>query len=83
MSVILELEPEVERRIAEHAAARGLTVQDFLTTLIKRETLLEFPPRASIEEFEADMRLLSEGSEHLPVLPPEAFSRAAIYDDHD
>ena len=37
----------------------------------------------SLAEFEATLDALAEGSEALPVLPPEATSRAGIYRDHD
>ena len=37
----------------------------------------------SIEEFEADWAALAEGLDHIPPLPPEAFSREAMYADHD
>jgi len=50
------------------------------------ETLAERAPcRAAIEaaEFEATLDALAEGSDKLPVLPPEATSRAGIYSDHN
>ena len=37
----------------------------------------------TLAEFEATLDALAEGSERLPVLPPEATSRAGIYRDHD
>ena len=36
-----------------------------------------------LAEFEATLDALAEDSEDLPVLPPEATSRAEIYRDHD
>jgi hypothetical protein len=36
-----------------------------------------------LEEFEAAMDALAEGTEHLPVLSAEALTRAGIYRDHD
>ena len=36
-----------------------------------------------LAEFDATLDALAEGSENLPVLPPEATSRAGIYRDHN
>ena len=37
----------------------------------------------SDEDFEAALDAFSEGTEHLPILPPESDSREWIYRDHD
>jgi Arc/MetJ-type ribon-helix-helix transcriptional regulator len=37
----------------------------------------------NLAEFEATLDAPAEGSERLPVLPPEATTRAGIYRDHD
>jgi Arc/MetJ-type ribon-helix-helix transcriptional regulator len=50
------------------------------------ETLSERAQRhATLDaaEFEATLDALAEGSDKLPVLPPEATSRAGIYRDHN
>jgi hypothetical protein len=83
MAVVLELKPDVERRVTEQAVSRGVSVESFLTSLIEQAVLLSGPPDATLEEFEADMDSLAEGSDDLPVLPPGAFSRESIYGDHD
>lgn len=35
------------------------------------------------EQWEADMKMLAEGADEIPVLPPEAFTRESIYGNHD
>lgn len=83
MTVTLELRPELERRLVSGAAARGVSLETYLTSLLEAAMPpLEFD-RGTLEEFEADMDALAEGSENLPVLPPEAFTREAIYADRD
>lgn len=82
MSVTLNLRPETERRLAEAAAARGVSVEAYLTSLIEWNAPSS-APISNDEQFEADMDLLAEGSEALPALPPGAFSRESIYADHD
>ncbi len=82
MNVTLELTPETGHWVAAEAAARGLTVETYLTSLIENGAP-SGPETSTAEQFEADMDLLAEGSERLPVLPPDAFSRESIYADHD
>jgi hypothetical protein len=83
MHVTLELKPETERRVAAEAAARGLSVEVYLTSLIESGTLLPAPETATLAQFEADMDLLAEGCDRIAVLPADAFSRESIYADHD
>lgn len=35
------------------------------------------------EKWESDMKLLTSKAEKIPVLPPEAFTRESIYENHD
>lgn len=83
MNVTLELTPEIEHRVTAEAAAQGVSVEAYLTSLIEGGALLLGPKVTTPEQFEADMDLLAEGSERLPVLSPDAFSRESIYADHD
>src|SRR5437588_235765 len=81
MTVTLELKPEIEHRIMEGAAAQGVSVEAYLTSLIEGGALWLDPGVTTPEQFEADMDLLAEGSERLPVLSPDALSRENIYAD--
>ena len=83
MTVTLELPPEVEQRLAAQAAARGVSTEDYILSLIEGAALPAMPPDTNLDQFEADLDALSAGSENLPVLPPAAFSRESIYADHD
>lgn len=82
LNVTLELKPETGQRVTAEAAARGLTVGQYLAALIEGEALLP-ESQSSTEQFERDMDLLADGSERLPVLPDDAFTRESIYADHD
>jgi hypothetical protein len=55
-------------------------IERALETLAER---LKQRPTMNLAEFEATLDALAEGSEKLPVLPPEATTRAGIYRDHD
>jgi hypothetical protein len=83
MVVTLELAPELEQRIIAQAAARGVSLEAYLQSLIEAAALVVSPDDSTLEEFEADMDAFSEGTEGLSVLPPEAFTREGIYGDHD
>ena len=79
----IQLKPEIERRLTAEAAAQGVSVEVYLTSLIEGGTTPLDPEAMTPEQFEADMDLLAEGSEQLPILPADAFSRESIYADHD
>jgi hypothetical protein len=71
----------VEARLWARARAQGLSLAAYLQTVIEQIAALDSPSGLSLEEFEAGMDALAEGSEQLPVLPPEAYSRESIYGD--
>jgi hypothetical protein len=79
MTVTIELTPELHERIEEQAVARGVSLEAYLLSLIEAVALPAPGERASLEEFEAAMDAFSEGTEDLPVLPEEGFSRESIY----
>jgi hypothetical protein len=83
MTVVLRLEPEIGRRLQDAAAARGVSVEAYVTELIKRSERAPAPVGGNLEEFEADMDAIAAGCEELPVLPEGAFTRERIYADHD
>jgi hypothetical protein len=81
MRTTVELTPEVEARLWARARARGVSLVTHLQTVIEQIAALESSGEGSLEEFEAGLDALAEGSEQLPVLPPEACSRENIYGD--
>jgi hypothetical protein len=46
MSVTLELRPEIEKRVTAEAAARGLSVEEYLTSIIEGRALRGSPDAA-------------------------------------
>jgi hypothetical protein len=79
MTVTLDLPPELETRVRAQAEALGLSPEAYLLSLIGASVIPAPGENATLEEFEAAMDALSEGTEHLPVLSPEALSRESIY----
>ncbi len=84
MAITLELSPEIEANLAAQARARGLRLDAFVESLLKQQAATEDPERTmSLEQFEAELDALAQGSEKLPYLPPEALTRETFYQDHD
>ena len=86
MTITIELEPEVEDKVQAQAAARGLPVKEYVEGIVRQAAdathclRRDNDARPSIEEFEADLAALADGLDHIPPLPPEAFSREAMYE---
>jgi len=79
MTVELDLSPEMEQQARVRAAEHGVSLEAYLLSVIEEASLPATPAEATLEEFEAAMDAFSEGTEALPVLPEEAFSREGIY----
>ncbi len=80
MSAILdEISEETAETLLAQARARGLSVDDYLKSLLGVASSSSTPEPTS-EEFEADMEAMAE--KNLAPLPPD-FSREDIYFDHD
>ncbi len=83
MSASAEIEPELLEKLSEKAKAQGQTINELLRQLLNDiEPLPGSSDYSTLEEIEADLDALAEGTEHLPPLP-ENFSREDIYFDHD
>lgn len=83
MTITLDLNPEIESRAAAQAAARGLSLEAYIQSVLEHTVPTTPPASLSLEGFNAGLTALSEGGEALPVLSEEATSRAGIYGDHD
>ena len=73
----IELDDQMADRLATQASALGLTIAEYLKTLVPPAPNGQAP--VSLEELDAE---LEELALDLPTLPGD-FSRADIYIDHD
>lgn len=83
MTIRVDLSPETEARLVAEARAQGLPLEKVAERLLK-EALTERPPsrgQMSVEEFHRMLDAMAEGSEKLPDLPTESFSRERFYED--
>jgi hypothetical protein len=78
MTVTLDLRPEIEARLAEHACARAVAVEEYLGKVVE-----EAVQRPTLEEFRTAMDQLADWGRGLPHLPDSALTRDSIYQDHD
>jgi len=74
----IELDDQTADKLATQASALGLTIAEYLKTLVP-PTPHRDAPVASLEELEAELDKLVLD---LPTLPSD-FSRADIYNEHD
>jgi hypothetical protein len=69
--------------LAAQAEARGLSVEAYVQMLVDeagRKSLPPHPPRTR-EQIEAFFEAMAEGSQKLPLLPTESFTRESFYQD--
>jgi hypothetical protein len=83
MTIRIELNPETEALLIAEARAKGLPLEKAAEELLK-EVLAErslSQGRMSVEEFHLMLADIAAGSERLPDLPTESFSRESFYED--
>jgi len=83
MMIEVELTPEGEARLTAEAQARGMALEKYAGRLLQE--VLTAPIRPSgpmtVETFHAMLEALARGSERLPNLPTESFTRESFYED--
>jgi hypothetical protein len=84
MSISIKLKPEIEERVEQEAAARGVSVESYVEEMIEQQVSL--PHKTSHvgpEEIDQVLASLAEVSDDPPVLQPEAYMHESIYQDHN
>jgi len=83
MTIKVELNPETEARLVAQARSQGVPLEQLAERLLQ-EALTSSPlPNGAltVEEFHRMLEGMAEGSENLPNLPTESFSRESFYED--
>ena len=84
MAFTFQLDPEMERTLAEQARLHGVSMARYIQQLLARQLALQASGhKLSEEEFEAALDAMTVYSEKIPVLPLHALRRDEIYRDHD
>jgi len=83
MTIHVELKPEIAAQLAAEASAQGLPLEKVAERLLQ-EVLASrsvLQGSLSVDKFHAMLKLLASGSEALPDLPTETFTRESFYED--
>ena len=84
MAITLNLPPEVEASLAAQARVLGLQLNSYVQTLLEQQAGMGRAEQAiNLEQFEAELDALAQGSDKFPYLPPAALTRESFYQDHD
>ena len=76
----MEITVTVPDELAVQAQARGISVQAYVQSLVEEARRRSAAPEhgRTIEQIEAFFEAMAEGSERLPLLPTESFSRESF-----
>jgi hypothetical protein len=84
MAITLNLPPEVEASLAAQARALGLRLNAYVQTLLEQQAGIRRAEQTiNLEQFEAELDALAQGSDKLQYLPAAALTRESFYQDHD
>jgi hypothetical protein len=83
MTIRVELNPETEARLAAKARAQGLPLERAAAQILEEAMASRFIPSSNLTlgDFHTMLTLMAEGSERLPNLPTESFTRESFYED--
>jgi hypothetical protein len=82
----IELQPEVEARLAAQAQAQGMDIQAYAESLLSLALGVNHASgshRATTADAAIFFETMAANSTKIPQLPDEAFLRESFYQDHD
>lgn len=83
MTVMLELKPEVEAGLLAQAEANGVSLEEYLLSLIEGAALSAMQKELSPEKRAAAFEAWSAGHRSTPDLSDQAVSRESMYEGRD
>jgi hypothetical protein len=85
VTIKIELDPEIEARLAAEAHAQGLALEEYAQQLLQEAigSARRRRSRASQQEFRGFLNALASKAPNVPQLRAETFSRGMIYGEHD
>lgn len=83
MTIQVELNPEIEAQLVAEARVRGIPLEKVAERLLQEALASLSVPlgNLTVEGFHTMLNALSAGSEGLPNLPTESFTRESFYED--
>jgi hypothetical protein len=85
VTIKIELNPEIEARLAAEAQAQGIALEEYAQRLLQEAigSTRRRRSRASQQEFRGFLDALASKAPNVPQLRAETFSRGMIYGEHD
>jgi hypothetical protein len=83
MTIQVELNPEMEARLAARARAEGMPLERAAARILEEaiSSRLTASSNLTLGDFHTMLASMAEGSERLPNLPTESFTRESFYED--
>ena len=83
MTIQVELNAEIEAQLMAEARVQGIPLEKVAERLLQEALASRSVPQGNLtlEGFHAMLNALSAGSEGLPNLPNESFTRESFYED--
>jgi len=83
MTIQVKLNPAAEARLVAVARAQGIPLEEVAERLLQEalDSRSELQGNLSIDEFHKMLDMLASGSEKLPNLATESFTRESFYQD--
>jgi hypothetical protein len=83
MTIQIELNSEMESRLAGEASLRGISPEQYASEILMRSLLLAEATKTplTVDELHKMLQELGEGWEGRPSLPTSAFTRESFYED--
>jgi len=83
MTIQIELNPEIMKRLAAEAEAHGIALEEYAERLLREAIATHAEPHGelSVAELHAMLNAIAEGSEKLPKVPTSAFTRESFYEE--
>jgi len=83
MTIEVEISPELEASLAAEAALHGMELKKYAGKLLQERETRYATGTGKLGPGDADefLKVMTAGSEHLPILPPEVNDRESYYED--
>ena len=83
MTIQIELNPDIVKRLAAEAQARGIPLESYAESLLREAIAarLQSQGRLSVEELHIMLNAMAEGADKLPRVATSAFARASFYEN--
>lgn len=83
MTIQVELNPELEARLAAEARAQGMPLDRAAARILEEAMASRFMAASglSVGDLHTMLASMAEGSEHLPNLSTDSFTRESFYED--